>query len=373
MQRIRPILCAAAAGAVLAGGCGTTTGGDSGSASSGGDGKLDGKVVMLLPNQTTVRFVQHDAPAFKQAMKQLAPDVQVEVLNARGDADKQLQQAETAITQNAKAIVMAAADPNLAAGILAKAQQAKVPLVSYEHEAVNGPVTYQVMFDPFKVGVEQGRYAAQKLGDGGAKTVMRLYGNKGDNYTTQDKKGQDQQLKSLISGGKLKVACEAYTPGWDPAEAQQLVEQCLTKTHNGLDAVIAMNDGTAQGAIAALQGSKLQGKVPVYGGQDANLDALKYILAGWQESTVLKDYPVEGKAAAELTVAALKGDKPQGGLINGTFDNGAEKVPTAYLGVKSVDAQTMDRVVKAGLYTWKDLCTGIAAKSSTCAKEAGGS
>jgi ABC-type xylose transport system substrate-binding protein len=370
MRRIGAVLCVAAASAAGVAGCGGSDSGDSG---SGGAKQATGTVVMLLPNTTTVRFVQHDAPAFQQSMKELAPDVKVKVLNAGGDANKQLQQAETAITQNAKAVVLAAADPNIAAGILAKAQQAQVPVISYEHEAVNGHVTYQVMFDPFKVGVEQGKYAASKLDSGGAKTVMRLYGNKGDNYTTQDKKGQDQELKTAISEGQLEVACEAYTPGWDPAEAQQLVEQCLTKTHNRLDAVIAMNDGTAQGAIAALQGDKLEGQIPVYGGQDANLDALKYILAGWQESTVLKDYPVEGKAAAELTVAALKGTKPKAGLINGTFDNGAEKVPTAYLSVQSVDAKTMDRVIKAGLYTWKDLCTGIAKSSATCKKEAAAS
>jgi ABC-type xylose transport system substrate-binding protein len=355
-------------------GCGgSDKGGDNaaGGSSGGGGAKASGTVVMLLPNTTTVRFVEHDAPAFQKSMKELAPDVQVKVLNAGGDANKQLQQAETAITQNAKAIVMAAADPNIAAGILAKADQAQIPVISYEHEAVNGPVTYQVMFDPYKVGVEQGRYAAEKLGSGGPKTVLRLYGNKGDNYTTQDLKGQNDQLKKAIDSGQIKVACEAFTPGWDPAKAQQLTEQCLTKTQNKIDAVIAMNDGTASGAIAALQGEKLQGKIPVYGGQDANLDALKYILAGWQGSTVLKNYPIEGKAAAELTIAALEGKKPKAGLVNGVFNNGAAKVPTAYLAVESIDAANMDKVVAAGLYTWKELCTGMAATSDTCKQKAG--
>jgi len=353
--------------AVLAAGCG---GEDEGGGESGaGSGGASGKVVMMLPNTTTVRFVQHDAPAFVEAMKKHAPNVEVEIVNADGDATKQLQQVETALTQGANAIVLTAADPNLASGILTKVKQADVPLISYEHEAVGGPVTYQAMFDPYKVGEEQGRYAAQQLKGGEKEVVMRLYGNKGDNYTTQDLRGQNDQLQPLIDAGEIEVACEAYTAGWDPARAQDLTEQCLTKVGDRLDAVIAMNDGTASGAIAALQSQQLQGKVPVYGGQDANLEAIQYILAGWQESTVLKNYPVLADAAAKLTAAALAGEQPPGGLINATFDNQAGKVPAAFLPVESVDASNVQRVVDVGLYSWQELCKGPAARSATCRKQ----
>jgi D-xylose transport system substrate-binding protein len=359
------LIASVVAGLALTGAaCGGDEEGGAGSASAGGG--ASGKVVMMLPNTTTVRFVQHDAPAFVAAMKKHAPDVEVQVVNADGDANKQLQQVETALTQGANAIVLTAADPNLASGILTKASQADVPLISYEHEAIGGPVTYQVMFDPHAVGVEQGRYAAEQLEGGEKEVVLRLYGNKGDNYTNEDLRGQDEQLQPLIRDGQIEVACEAYTPGWDPARAQALTEQCLTKVGDRLDAVIAMNDGTASGAIAALQREGLEGEVPVYGGQDANLEALQYILAGWQESTVLKNYPVLADAAARLTVAALTGEKPSGDLVNGEFDNQAEKVPAAFLPVETVDEERMQRVVDVGLYTWDELCKGPAARSATC-------
>ena len=125
-------------------------------------------------------------------------------------------------------------------------------------------------------------------------TVSRVYGNNGDNYTIQDLAGQNEKIQSLIDDGTVEVACEDYAAGWDPAAAQQLVEQCLTRTQNQIDAVLAMNDGTASGAIAALQSQGLAGQIPVYGGQDANLDALRYILQGLQTATVFKDYALEG-------------------------------------------------------------------------------
>jgi ABC-type xylose transport system substrate-binding protein len=366
---MRRVLAILAAGGVVAGvvGCGGDDGGGGGGGESSGG--PSGKVVMMLPNTTTVRFVQHDGPRFVEAMKKLAPNVDVELVNADGDANKQLQQTESVLTQDAKAIVLVAADPNLASGILTKVDQAGIPLISYEHEAVGGPVTYQAMFDPYKVGVEQGRYAAEKLGKGQPKTVMRLYGNKGDNYTTQDLKGQNDQLKAAIDEGKIEVACEAYTPGWDPAKAQNLTEQCLTKTGNKLDAIIAMNDGTASGAIAALEGQKLAGDIPVYGGQDANLEAVQYILSGQQASTVLKPYGVLAEAAAKLTVAALEDKKPESGLVNATFDNQAEKVPAAFLPVESIDETNVQKVVDAGLYKWEEICKGAAAKSATCREQ----
>jgi D-xylose transport system substrate-binding protein len=338
----------------------TGSGGGGGGEATSAD-ELSGTVTFLLPNTTTTRFTEHDAPAFEAAMKELAPDVEVEILNAEGKPDQQLSQAETALNSGTKAIVIAAADPALSGAVLQRAAADEVPVISYEHEALDGPVTYQVMFDPYKVGTAQGEYFAENPPKAaqGAIRVARLKGNKGDNYTNRNEEGQNDALQPLIDSGEIEVVCEDYTPGWDPAEAQQLMEQCLTKSQDQLDAVIAMNDGTASGAIAALEAQGLSGKIPVYGGQDANLEALRFILQGQQQATVFKDYAKEGKAAAELVVAALTGSEPADGLINGEFDNNAEQVPTAYLDVESIDASNMDTIVDAGLYTKEQLCEGL--------------
>ena len=244
--------------------------GGEGSASTGGS---DGKTVyMLLPNTTTVRFVTQDGPQFKAAMEQQLPGTKVVIQNAEGDPQKQVQQVETAVSGGASAIVLVAADPYIAGGALQQAAKAKVPVLLYDHDARGGEAAAQVVFDSLAVGQDQGKDAAEVLKDATAsapKTIARIYGNQGDFGTTEYKKGQDQYLQPLISSGKVKVACESYTQGWDPAKAQAQVEQCLTKTNNRLDAVVVMNDGTAGGAVAALKAQSLAGKVPVVGGQDA--------------------------------------------------------------------------------------------------------
>ena len=66
-------------------------------------------------------------------------------------------------------------------------------------------------------------------------------------------------LKAAIDAGKIKNVGEAYTDGWLPANAQKNMEQFLTKNNNKVDAVVAANDGTAGGVVAALAAQGLAG------------------------------------------------------------------------------------------------------------------
>lgn len=163
---------------------------------------------MMLPNFTTVRFVQKDAPAFVAAMKKYAPNIKVKVVNGESNPQLQQSQVEAAITDGAKAIVLIAADPSLASGSLNAAKKAGVPLIAYEHEATGGPVTYYTQFGALKVGEAQGKNAAAALSQGGPYKIARLYGNKGDFYTRATKEGQDEFLKPLIDAKKVDVVCE---------------------------------------------------------------------------------------------------------------------------------------------------------------------
>jgi D-xylose transport system substrate-binding protein len=343
----------------------------SGGGGSGGSGK---KVYMLLPNTTTVRFVSQDGPKFKAALEKALPGASVTIQNAEGDPSKQVQQVETAISGGADAIVLVAADPFIAGGALQKAQQAKVPVLLYDHDARGGQAVAQVVFDSLSVGQNQGRDAAKLFGGGTAahpKVIARVYGNQGDYGTTKYKQGQDQFLKPLIAAGKLKVACETYTPGWDPAKAQSEVEQCLTKTNNRLDGIVVMNDGTAGGAIAALKSQNLLGKVPVVGGQDADLQAIQYILLGYQYDTVYKPFKLQASEAAQLTADVLKDGKLPAGTVDGYVPNGFMKpgVPAKFLPVQLLHKDTINKVVDDGVWTWKQICSGATARTPTCVKE----
>jgi len=336
-------------------------------------GSVAKTVYMLLPNTTTVRFVTQDGPQFQAAMEQQLPGTNVVIQNAEGDPQTQVQQVETAIASGASAIVLISADAVIAGSALQLAAKSKVPVLLYDHDAHGGEAAVQVVFDSLSVGQNQGKDAAEVLKAataGAPKVIARFYGNPGDFGTIQYKKGQDQYLQPLISSGKVKVACESYTVAWDPAKAEAETAQCLTKTKNKIDAVVVMNDGTAGGAIAALKAHHLQGKVPVVGGQDADLRAIQYVLLGFQYDTVYKPFKVQAAKAAELTVQLLKNGKLDQGAATGYVDNGFMKpgVPAAFLPVQILHADTVDTVVNDGVWTWEQICTGAAAATATCQK-----
>ena len=79
------------------------------------------------------------------------------------------------------------------------------------------------------------------------------------------------------------------------------MEQILTKNGNKVDAVVAANDGTAGGVVAALTAKGIRG-VPV-SGQDADFAALNRVALGSQAVSVWKDSRELGKEAASAAVA----------------------------------------------------------------------
>src|SRR3546814_3824068 len=86
------------------------------------------------------------------------------------------------------------------------------------------------------------------------------------------------------------------------------MEQILTANNNKIDAVVASNDGTAGGAVAALRAQGLEG-LPV-SGQDGDHAALNRVAKGVQTVSVWKDARELGKAAANIAVELAKGAEP---------------------------------------------------------------
>lgn len=362
MRKKNAIAAIALTGALALSAC---SGGTAG-ASSDGD---EEKVYFLLPNQTTTRFENRDAPLFQEFLKELAPNATVTLANAEGDPTKQQQQVEDAVTKGASVIVFVAADANLASGALAVAAQAEVPVVLYEHDAVGGPADAHVLFDALAVGQAQGERAAELIEatDGEGLKVARLKGHPGEYGTNQYQKGQDEFLQPLIDSGKIDVVCDQNITNWDPVAGQSFVEDCLSQNGNDLDFVVTMNDGLAGGAVAALQTQGLTGDVIVTGGQNGDLNAVQYIAQGKLDNTVYKNLSVQAEAAATVVASLLNGDGIPQDMINGEVDNTFAEIPAVFLPVENVTIDNIGDVVEDGVWTWEEICQG-AETAPVCAE-----
>jgi D-xylose transport system substrate-binding protein len=167
-------------------------------------------------------------------------------------------------------------------------------------------------------------------------------------------------LKDAIDSGKIKKVGEAYTDGWLPANAQKNMEQFLTTNNNKVDAVVASNDGTAGGAIAALAAQGLAGSVPV-SGQDGDHAALNRIALGTQTVSVWKDARELGKNAAKIAAMLADGKKMTEipGVVK--FDGGPKHVEMNSIFLKPVPItkDNLDVVIDAGWIKKDEVCQGV--------------
>src|SRR4051812_25140177 len=85
------------------------------------------KLALLLPESKTARYESHDRPRFEKKVAQLCPECEVIYGNADQDAAKQQNQAEAALTNGARALVLDPVDSASAVAVVARAKQAGVP------------------------------------------------------------------------------------------------------------------------------------------------------------------------------------------------------------------------------------------------------
>jgi D-xylose transport system substrate-binding protein len=177
--------------------------------------------------------------------------------------------------------------------------------------------------------------------------------------------GQQEIIQAAIDAGDIEIVGEAYTDGWLPANAQRNMEQILTATNNGVDAVVASNDGTAGGVVAALTAQGMEG-IPV-SGQDGDHAALNRVAKGHQTVSVWKDARELGKAAGEIAVA-LAGGSAMGDVDGaGSWTSPAGTAMTAkFLAPVPVTKDNLSAVVDAGWITKDALCQGVSGGPAPC-------
>jgi D-xylose transport system substrate-binding protein len=167
------------------------------------------------------------------------------------------------------------------------------------------------------------------------------------------REGQRKALRPYLDRGEIRIVADQPAKGWFPMEALKITREALDKTDGRISAVVASNDGTAGGAIQALEGRGLAGKVTV-SGQDADLAACQRIARGTQSMTVYKPVQLLAVRAAEAAVA-LGRKEPLGGGGR-TVPNGRKDVPSLLFEPILVDRKNLaDTVIADGFHGEKEI------------------
>lgn len=317
------------------------------------------EVAVLLPDSaSSSRWEQDDRRFLAEAFE--AAGVSYSIVNAEGDASLQITQAEQAITNGAKVILMVNLDSGSGASIIDLARSNGVAIIDYDRLTIEGDgADFYVSFNNEAVGRLQGAGLVNAVASAGLvnPNVAVLNGSPTDNNATLFKNGYDTFVNPLFDAGVWNEVDDQSVPDWDNQEALIIFEQIQTAAGGceGIDAAVAANDGLAGAVIAARENAGC-GYIPVTG-QDATVAGLQNILAGKQSMTVYKAIKAEAEAAAALAIAIVNGEDTSA-LVNGEVDNGTNMIPSVLLTPISVNKYNIGATVIAdGFRTVEEICT----------------
>ncbi|WP_415155925.1 D-xylose ABC transporter substrate-binding protein [Maritalea sp.] len=301
-----------------------------------------------------------DEAAIKAALE--AAGAEYISADAQASSSKQLSDIESLIARGANALIILAQDASAVGPAVDAATDEGIPVVAYDRLIEDGRAFY-LTFDNVEVGRMQARavLAAQPNGN-----YVMIKGSPTDPNADFLRGGQQEVLQAAIDAGDITIVDEAYTDGWVPANAQRNMEQILTANDNKVDAVVASNDGTAGGVVAALTAQGMEG-IPV-SGQDGDHAALNRVALGTQTVSVWKDARELGKAAGEIAVALAGGAMLDGvaGSAIWTSPSGTE-IQAKFLAPVPITAADLNVVLDAGWISKDALCVGVdGAKVAVC-------
>ena len=304
-------------------------------------------------NYNEERWANQDEPAIQGALE--AAGATYISTDAGSSAEQQLADVENLIAQGADAIIILAQDGTAILPAVQSSLEQGVPVVAYDR-LIEDPGALYITFDNVEVGRMQARAIYDLVPEG---NYVFIKGNQADANADFLRGGQEEVLADAIAAGDIVNVGESYTDNWDPAIAQRNMEQILTQVDNDVDAVVASNDGTAGGVVAALEAQGLAGVVPV-SGQDGDAAALNRIALGTQAVSVWKDARELGRAAGEAAVQMAQGaaleDVP--GVV--MFDSpGGNQLVSILLEPLPITEDNLDVVIDANWITAEALCQGV--------------
>ncbi|AKO99161.1 MAG: substrate-binding domain-containing protein [Marinovum algicola] len=266
-------------------------------------------VAFLMPDQASTRYEEHDWPGFQAAMGELCPNCTLIYQNGNADVALQQQQFNSVIAQGASVVVLDPVDSAAAAALVQIAHSQDVKVIAYDRPIPDSPADFYVSFDNEGIGYAIAQSLVEHLqaeGVAEGEGVLQINGSPTDAAAGLIRDGIDQALDA----SPYVTLSEFDTPNWAPPRAQEWTAGQITRFGDQIKGIVAANDGTGGGAIAALKAAGADPLPPVTG-NDATIAALQLIIAGDQYNTISKPSEIVAAAAADVAVKLLNGETPK--------------------------------------------------------------
>lgn len=269
--------------------------------------QLSAQKIGLLMDSYVVDRWYLDQKLFTDKIRELGGECFVEV--PHGDPDEQVRLGKKLIDRGVDVLVIVPSDSRKAAAIVKAANAKKIPVISYDRLILSKGLSFYISYNNTKVGNLQAEYVLKKVPKG---KYLLINGPPTDYNAVLFRKGQLEVLQPFIDKGDVELVGDIVLNEWSEIEALMRIDELFSTTTIKPDAIIAANDALATGTIQALP-IDMVGKVIVTG-QDAELIAIKNIIAGTQTMTVYKPIKDLAYRAAEIAMGFSKGKGPKNSI-----------------------------------------------------------
>jgi D-xylose transport system substrate-binding protein len=327
------------------------------------------------------RWAAHDEPNLKKTVE----DGGGSYISADANlsSEQQLTDVDTLISKGADVLILLAQDNQAILPALTKASDAGIPVIAYDRLIEDASILY-ITFDNVLVGKSEAEAILAEVPTG---NYVLIKGDPGDpNASTFLPQGWDDAgLADKVASGDIVLLNGpdgTFTEAWKTEKAQANMEAIIDKAvadGTPIDAILAENDSTALGVVAALT-AKSYGFPPL-SGQDGDPANLNNVALGKQFVDVFKNANELGKTAGAAALELCKGTAMAdltlpGGLIDPTVapvlglsakdfetPNGTT-VKSFILQPTPLTADTLQIAIDAGQISKEDLCKGVDAATA---------
>jgi len=341
------------------------------------------------------RWAAHDQPNIKATVEAgggTYTDKDANLVN-----EQQATDITTMINQGVNVLIVLAQDTTAVLPSIQAAKDAGVKVIAYDRLIEDSSVLY-ITFDNEAVGQAEAAAILAKVPPGttdAPANYVLIKGDPGDpNASTFLPAGWDAAgLKAAVDAKTIKILNATgtnwpadygtFTQAWKTENAQTNMEAIIDKANsdgNTIDAILAENDSTALGVVAALT-SKNYDTFPPLSGQDGDPANLNNVALGKQYVDVWKSANELGKAAGAAALALCAGGDmasltlqdgiidpavaPVAGLTAQPFTTpGNNTVSSFILQPTPLMADNLQLAVDGGQITKADLCKGVDATSA---------
>ena len=309
-----------------------------------------GTVAFLMPDQGSTRYDEHDWPGFQAEMELLCPDCTAIYQNANNDVALQQQQFNSVIAQGATVVVLDPVDSGAAAAMVELGQAQGIKIVAYDRPIPDRAPDFYVSFDNEGIGYAIAQSLIEHLRITGVSPegvgVLQVNGSPTDAAAGLIADGS----RRAVEESEFEHLAEFDTPGWAPPKAQEWVAGQITRFGDQIVGVVAANDGTGGGSVAAFKAAGVD-PVPPVTGNDAEIAALQLTIAGDQFNTISKPSEIVGAAAANIAFTFLNGGTPE--ATTTLYDAPSQLFVPAVV----TRGNLKEIVIDTGIVTAEQLCT----------------